>query len=113
MKQLFFLIFALVAMFMGLSLCSKSPPPPTTSSLSDEKSFDAKSLDEKPFDQKLFQDQVMQSLGPSPASWRAIRFEESIGKDFFRLMLLYQSTPSGLPQVENDTKRIARAVLKA
>ena len=117
MKQFVFFILALVGMLMVLGLCSKSPTPPTTVTRSDpkpsvEKTADEKAADEKAAsDWKLFNDHVMQELGPSPASWRAIRFEER-RKDDISLTLLYQLVPSSLMQVENDTKRIARAALK-
>lgn len=105
MKQFLFLILALVAMFMGLSLCSKSPTPTKVSGT------DQKPLDEKPFDGNLFKDQVIQSLGPSPATWNGIRFEE-MRKDSFRLTLVYQRLPANFSQVKDDTYQIARAVLK-
>ena len=62
-------------------------------------------------DQKLFKEQVLHALGPAQPGWNEIKFEE-IGKRMFRLMLVYQHSPSNLQQVENDTHRIARAVLK-
>ncbi|MEQ1795426.1 MAG: hypothetical protein ABL970_14685 [Nitrospira sp.] len=62
-------------------------------------------------DQILFKDQVLKTLGPTPSSWNVIQFEE-VGERSFRLALVYSHMPSNLQQVENDTRRIARAVLK-
>ncbi len=116
MKQFVFLILALVAMLMVLGLCSKSPtttptPTPPTVRRQDPKPPVEKPSDEKPFDLNLFKDKAMQSLGPWPATWNMIRFETT-GRSMFRLHLVYHRMPSDLHQVENDTKRIARAVLK-
>jgi len=61
-------------------------------------------------DQKLFTERVLKSLGSTPPRWKEIAFDE-ISKRRLRLTLVYQQMPSALREVENDTKRIAGAVL--
>jgi hypothetical protein len=70
------------------------------------------STDQSQTQSKGFKDNVHKVLGPLPAGWNEIRFEE-IKSDNIRLVLVYRNTPSNLTQVENDTRRIARAALKA
>lgn len=61
--------------------------------------------------QTLFPERVLKSLGTTPPRWKEITFDE-ISKRRLRLTLVYQQMPSNLREVENDTKRIAGAVLK-
>lgn len=86
---LLFLVFA-----MAISLFTGTPSKVSTS------------------DQMVFKDQVLKVLGPIPSSWSTIQFDE-ISERSYGLTLVYMHTPSNLQQVQNDTRRIARGVLKA
>ena len=61
--------------------------------------------------QHLSREWVLRSLGAMPPRWKEIAFDETSNRRF-RLTLVYRQMPSSLREVENDTKRIARAVLK-
>lgn len=93
MKRLLIAGLLLFALIMAVSLFTGTPTKVSTS------------------DQMLFKDQVLKTLGPTPPSWNVVQFEE-IGERSFRLVLVYLHAPSNLQQVQDDTRRIARAVLK-
>lgn len=63
-------------------------------------------------DQKLIKDRVTATIGPLPAGWSQVVFDE-VGNRQVRMTLLYGNAPTNPDQVKNDTYKIAKAVLRA
>jgi hypothetical protein len=59
-----------------------------------------------------FLDKVLKEIGPRSGKWGKIAVDSSSSDRSYDLTLVYRTMPSGLQEVESDTKRIARAVLK-
>jgi hypothetical protein len=62
-------------------------------------------------EQRAFKEHVRNAIGTLPMDWSQVIFDE-IGQQSIRLTLVYRNSPSNLEQVQTDTQRIARSVLK-
>lgn len=63
-------------------------------------------------DQQLIKDRITATIGPLPAGWNQIVFDE-IGNRQISMTLMYENSPADLDQVKNDTNKVAKAVLRA
>jgi len=101
-------VLVLIA-FVLLALGSTdTAPPPSTSGRA---SAPATQLESAESEKARFSAKVLDAVGPPSPKWDKVRFDE-ISKSNFRLTILYRQTPSGYREIETDTKRVARAVLK-
>jgi len=62
-------------------------------------------------DQQAIKDRVTSTIGPLPAGWNDIVFDE-IERRQIRMTLLYTHAPANPDQVKNDTYKIAKAALR-
>jgi hypothetical protein len=59
-----------------------------------------------------FSAQVMAQIGRQSPKWQEIRFDNDNSAKMVALTINYRRTPSGYGEVEADTRRVARAVLR-
>ncbi|BFU96254.1 MAG: hypothetical protein NTNFB02_29760 [Nitrospira sp.] len=62
-------------------------------------------------DQQAIKDRVTSTIGPLPAGWNDIVFDE-IERRQIRMTLMYANAPANPDQVKNDTYKIAKAALR-
>jgi hypothetical protein len=62
--------------------------------------------------QPAFPALVLAQIGRQSPKWQEIRFDNDNSAKSYALTISYRRTPSGYGEVEVDTKRVARAVLR-